>query len=40
MRKPHFFSELPEKAAARLSGDDRAALGSLAWHVTTVKLDM
>jgi len=35
-----FFTDLPEKAAARISDEDRNDLGSVAWHVTTVKLHM
>ena len=35
-----YFSELPEKVAATLDGETKAALGSIAWHVTTVKLHM
>lgn len=34
------FSELHKLVGARLREDERAALGSLGWHVTTVKLEM
>ena len=34
------FFELPAAVDARLSEDDLARLGSLGWHVTTVKLEM
>lgn len=35
-----YFTDLPEKAAARIGEKDRADIGSMAWHVTTVKLHM
>lgn len=35
-----YFRDLPEKAGARLRPQDRTDLGSVAWHVTTVKLHM
>lgn len=35
-----FFTDLSEKVSARLSNEDKAHLGSIAWHVTTVKLHM
>ncbi len=34
------FSELPDRIALRLTDEDRQKLGSLGWHVTTVKLEM
>jgi len=34
------FSELTERAGAKLADDDRARLGSVGWHVTTVKLEL
>jgi hypothetical protein len=34
------FSTLPAEAAKHLSADERARLGSLGWHVTTVKLEL
>ena len=34
------FSELSEKVRDELSDDILAKLGSLAWHVTTVKLEL
>ncbi len=35
-----YFTDLPEKVGALLDAAARAELGSLAWHVTTVKLHM
>ena len=35
-----FFGDLPERVGKILSAADRAELGSITWHVTTVKLDM
>ena len=35
-----FFTDLPEKVGALLDSQTRKELGSLAWHVTTVKLHM
>lgn len=32
--------ELPALVGARLAEDERARLGSLAWHTTTVKLEL
>ena len=32
--------ELVQAAGARLSDADRAALGSLGWHMTTVRLEL
>ena len=34
------FSELTERAGAMLADDDQARLGSIGWHVTTVKLEL
>lgn len=34
------FSGLADKVAARLSDGERARLGSVSWHATTVKLEM
>jgi Family of unknown function (DUF6958) len=34
------FSELPEAVKSRLSPDQLARLGSVGWHVTTVKLNL
>ncbi len=34
------FSELTDRAGAKLADDDRARLGSVGWHVTTVKLEL
>ena len=34
------FKHLPAKVGERLSDEDRANLGSLGWHVTTVKLEL
>jgi len=34
------FSDLSGDVAARLSDDDKAELGSIGWHTTTVKLEM
>ncbi|MEL6686027.1 MAG: hypothetical protein AAFP97_00220 [Pseudomonadota bacterium] len=34
------FSKLPEAVRAKLSEDQLSKLGSLGWHVTTVKLNM
>ena len=34
------FSELTDRAGAKLADDDRARLGSIGWHVTTVKLEL
>ena len=34
------FSDLRNAVASRLDHDQRAALGSLGWHVTTVKLEL
>lgn len=34
------FKELPAKVAERLNPDQCAKLGSLGWHVTTVKLEL
>lgn len=34
------FKELPDLVAEVLSADDRARLGSVSWHTTTVKLHM
>lgn len=35
-----FFAELPDKVGDMLDQEAKNALGSLAWHVTTVKLHM
>lgn len=35
-----YFSDLPDKVGETLSPEARDNLGSLAWHVTTVKLEM
>lgn len=35
-----YFKDLHEEAAKRLSNDTLSRLGSLKWHVTTVKLNM
>ena len=34
------FSELSARVGARLSDEDKSKLGSLGWHVTTVKLEL
>lgn len=34
------FTELADAVRARLSADDLAALGSVKWHMTSVKLNM
>ncbi|MEM9599823.1 MAG: hypothetical protein AAF926_02250 [Pseudomonadota bacterium] len=34
------FSDLRDAVANRLGHDQRATLGSLGWHVTTVKLEL
>ncbi|MCC5991047.1 MAG: hypothetical protein JJT99_00845 [Rhodobacteraceae bacterium] len=34
------FKDLSQKVAARLDPKARAELGSVGWHVTTVKLDL
>ena len=34
------FVELPDRAGARLSPADRSRMGSVGWHVTTVKLEL
>ncbi len=34
------FSELPEAVESRLSDDHLVRVGSVGWHVTTVKLNM
>lgn len=34
------FKELPDLVADVLSAEDRARLGSVSWHTTTVKLHM
>ncbi len=34
------FSELNSAVADRLSDDEKANLGSIGWHTTTVKLEM
>jgi len=34
------FGDLADEVAARLSAEDRARLGSVKWHSTTVKLEM
>ena len=34
------FSDLAGAVKTRLSAEERAALGSVGWHVTTVKLEM
>ncbi len=34
------FASLPDAVVQKLSDDDRAKLGSVSWHVTTVKLDL
>ena len=34
------FKDLKSAVAERLSDDDRNELGSLGWHLTTVKLEM
>jgi hypothetical protein len=34
------FADLPAAAARHLSPDQRDRLGSLGWHVTTVKLEL
>lgn len=39
-RGPLKFSQLKDAVGAKLSADELAALGSLGWHVTTVKLEM
>ncbi len=35
-----YFADLPEKTAARISDEDRKDIGSMAWHVTSIKLHM
>ncbi len=35
-----FFKDLAAKVGERLTEDQRARLGSLGWHVTTVKLEL
>ena len=37
---PAPFSDLAVEVKARLSADDLSKLGSVGWHVTTVKLEM
>lgn len=37
---PIRFSELKDAVGTRLSAEDLGKLGSLGWHVTTVKLEM
>ena len=37
---PIAFKDLREAVRARLSGDVLSTLGSLGWHVTTVKLEL
>ena len=37
---PVAFADLPEAVEARLAPADRERLGSLGWHVTTVKLEL
>ena len=34
------FRELSDQVRSRLDADDLTELGSVGWHVTTVKLDM
>lgn len=34
------FKELPDLVADAISAEDRARLGSVSWHTTTVKLHM
>ena len=34
------FADLKEKVRVRLDGDELNRLGSLGWHLTTVKLEM
>lgn len=34
------FRELPRRVAGALAPRDRAAIGSLSWYVTTVKLEL
>ena len=34
------FVELPDRAGARLPPSDRSRMGSVGWHVTTVKLEL
>ena len=34
------FSELTDRTDAKLAADDRARMGSIGWHVTTVKLEL
>ena len=34
------FSELSGRVGARLTDEDKSRLGSLGWHVTTVKLEL
>ena len=34
------FSELTERTGAKLADNDRAKLGSIGWHVTTVTLEL
>mgnify|MGYP001818241953 CR=1 FL=1 len=34
------FKDLPKAVEARLSKQERAELGSIGWHTTTVKLEM
>ena len=38
--EPIAFADLPAAVGARLTEDERARLGSLGWHVTSVKLEM
>lgn len=35
-----YFSDMAENVGALLNARDRAELGSLSWHVTTIKLHM
>lgn len=34
------FSSLPERVGDQLSDEQKSSVGSLGWHVTTVKLEM
>lgn len=35
-----YFADLSEKVGERLTSEDKADLGSVAWHATSVKLHM
>lgn len=37
---PVAFADLPRLVGERLTADEAARLGSLGWHVTTVKLEL